>query len=100
MESNLKAGVRAQVIFMGRTPGGCRLVIHGLLDEGRDIFHFMQLFDEDAMRTFYKKFKDEIHRICAEDEFMCGCAGWCELTKGALERTLMLIEDEIKNDYH
>lgn len=98
---SLKETVRKQVNFMGRTPGGCKLVIHDLLDNGRDIFQFMQLFNEEAIEDFYYAHAAEIDEICAEDqEALAEEASIHNGTKLALEKTLILIEGEIKNGSH
>lgn len=95
---NLKDKVSKQVTFMGKTPGGCKLVLHNLLDNGRDIFQFMQLFTEKAIEDFYYEHAVEIDEICAEDEELGQLAGIRNGTKLALEKTLMIIEGELKND--
>lgn len=94
---NLKEKVSAQVASVGKTPGGCKLVIHNLLDNGRDIFQFMQLFTKEAIEDFYYKYAVEIDLLCAEDESEAATDTF-EYTKLALEKTLMVIEGEIKNE--
>lgn len=95
---DLKETVNKQVTFMGKTPGGCKLVIHDLLDNGRDIFQFMQLFDEAAIEKFYYTHAVDIDELCATDNDMLPEeVSMCEGTKHALEKTLMIIEGEIKN---
>ena len=94
---NLKESVSKQVTFMGKTPGGCKLVLHNLLDNGRDILQFMQLFNEKAIEAFYHKHASEIDALCAEDEELGQMSGVQNGTKLALEKTLMLIEGELKN---
>jgi len=99
----LKERVHKQVQFMGKTPGGCQLAIRNLLDHGRDVFQFMQLFDESATKKFYYENREEIDTLCSEEDELTAKA---ELTgsweyqhvKLALEKTLMLIEAEMKND--
>lgn len=93
---NLKESVSKRVTFMGRTPGGCKLVLHNLLDDGRDVFQFMQLFTKASIEAFYYEYVTEIDALCTED------GGYEEANiqegvKLALEKTLMLIEGEIKN---
>lgn len=95
---NLKESVSKQLAFSGRTPGGCKLVIHNLLDNGQNIFQFMQLFNEKDIEAFYHEHAEEIDEICAEDQELGQMLGICEGTKIALERTLMLIEVDVKNE--
>ena len=97
---NLKERVKAQVTFMGKTPGGCKLVLRSLLDDGRDVFQFMQLFNEADIEGFYYAYAAEIDQFCAEDEELGQTLGVQNGTKLALEKTLILIEGEIKNDNH
>jgi len=98
---NLKERVKAQVTFMGKTPGGCKLVLRSLLDDGRDVSQFMQLFNEKAIEEFYYEHASEIDELCAEDQdVLPEDASMFDGTKHALEKTLMLIEHEIKNDNH
>ena len=88
---------------MGKTPGGCKLVLHNLLDNGRDVFQFMQLFTDAAIEDFYYAYSREIDELCAEDsDMLSGDTNVLEGTKLALEKTLVIIEGEIKNDskYH
>jgi len=97
----LKEQVRTQVQFMGKTPGGQKLVLCGLLNDGRDIFQFMQLFSESAIKKFYHENREEVDRLCSEEDEMTAAA---ELTgaweqdhlKLAFEKILMVIESEIK----
>ena len=89
--------VQKQVIARGNTLGGQRLAICNLLDHGQDIFQFMQLFTAKAIESFYYGFAAEIDTLCAEDEILPTDAGICEYTKLAVEKTLMLIEGELKN---
>jgi len=96
---NLKDRVGKQVAFVGKTPGGCKLVIHNLLDNGRDIFQFMQLFTKAAIEAFYYEYAIEIDLLCAEDESEAA-TNIFEYTKLALEKTLMIIEGEIKNEIY
>lgn len=94
----LREKVQKQVTFMGRTPGGCRLVLHDLLDNGRDVFQFMQLFTEDEVEVFYYIHAKEIDTLCTEDEVE-GLAAETTIhgdTKLALEKILMLIEGDMK----
>lgn len=96
---NLKESVSKQVAFSGRTPGGCKLVLKNLLDHGQDVFQFMQLFNEIDINNFYFAHAKEIDEICAADqEALPEEASIREGTKLALEKTLIIIEDEIKND--
>lgn len=97
---NLKERVSAQVTFMGKTPGGCKLVLRSLLDDGRDVFQFMQLFNEKDIELFYCKHVAEIDELCAEDEELGQLLGVRNGTKLALEKTLIIIEGEIKNEHH
>lgn len=94
---HLKMAVSKQVKFMGKTPGGCKLVLHNLLDNGQDVFQFMQLFDEAAIAEFYDTHQEEIDKLCIEDQENYEEASEYESVKLALEKTLMLIEGEIKN---
>lgn len=98
---NLKESVSNQVAFSGRTPGGCKLVLHDLLDNGRDVFQFMQLFNEQDIKNFAFRHTEEITTLCAEDdEILPAGASLKAMTKLALEKTLIIIEGEIKNDSH
>jgi len=96
---NLKERVSNQVAFIGKTPGGCKLVLRNLLDDGRDVFQFMQLFSQEAIVGFYRTHQEEIGELCREEEELTidarSVRGYVKL---ALEKTLMLIEGEIKND--
>jgi len=95
---SLKETVNGRVSFVGKTPGGCLLAIHHLLDAKRDVFQFMQLFNEEAIEEFYYAYAREIDELCAEDDdVLSEDANMEEGTKYALEKTLMVIEDEIKN---
>lgn len=94
---SLKEKVSNQVAFMGKTPGGCKLVLRNLLDDGRDVFQFMQLFNEEAIEEFYYEYAVEIDQLCAEDQELGQMLGMREGTKLALEKTLIIIEGEIKN---
>ena len=96
----LREQVYKQVLFMGKTPGGCKLVLHNLLDNGRDIFQFMQLFNQEAITNFYYNYQEEIGDLLREDNALLIDAGVREYVKLALEKVLMLIEGEIKNDKH
>lgn len=99
----LREQVQKQLQFMGKTPGGCKLTLCNLLDHQRDVFQFMQLFDTRAIDECYYKYRSEIDTICSEDDALVAEA---ELTgdwerdhlKCALERMLMLIEKELKDD--
>lgn len=95
---NLKERVSNQVAFMGKTPGGCKLVLRNLLDDGRDVFQFMQLFTTADIDKFYDTHEEEIDELCTEDQENYEEASEYESVKLALEKTLMLIEGEIKND--
>lgn len=95
---SLKDVVGNQVAKMGRTPGGCKLLLRGLLDGGRDVFQFMQLFNKVDIGRFYYCHQIEIDELCAEDEELGQLAGTQNGTKLALEKTLMLVEAEIKNE--
>lgn len=98
---SLSKRVHEQIVFMGKTPGGCKLVLCNLLDHQRDIFQFMQLFTAQAIKECYYKYRKEVDGICSEDDVLVAEA---ELTgawerdhlKCALERILMLIEKELK----
>lgn len=92
----LKEHVHKQVLFAGGTPGGCKLLLKNLLDHGRDVFQFMQLFTPLDIEDFYYNHAVEIDRLCADDEGPTANARMQELTKLALEKTLMIIEGEIK----
>jgi len=94
---DLKESVSKQVTFMGKTPGGCKLVLRSLLDDGRDILQFMQLFTDADIATFYDTHQEEIDVLCIEDQENYEEASEYESVKLALEKTLMLIEGEIKN---
>lgn len=94
---NLKETVNSQVLFMGRTPGGCKLAIHNLLDNGRDIFQFMQLFNEEAIEEFYYDHAGDIDKLLEDDNIAIELLSMHDGTKLALEKTLMLIEQELKN---
>lgn len=95
----LRETVRKQVDFVGKTPGGRKLILHHLLDAGRDVFQFMQLFDQAAIIAFYYQHAGAIDELCTEDQEMLPAgAGMQECTKFALEKTLILIEGEIKNN--
>lgn len=94
---NLKEAVSNQVAFTGRTPGGCKLVLRSLLNDGRDVFQFMQLFDKRAIEEFYHTYSVEIDELCAEDEELAEDASMQTGTKLALELVLIIIEGEIKN---
>jgi len=93
----LKETINNQLIFAGRTPGGCCLVLKNLLDCGRDIHQFMQLFTAPDIEAFYQLHQDEIDDLCSEDEELMTDASVYGYTKLALEKTLMLIEAEMKN---
>ena len=96
---DLKETVRNQVAFVGKTPGGCKLALRSLLDDGRDVLQFMQLFTQEAIKDFAFTHADEIATICAEDEeILPSGASMQAMTKLALEKTLILIEGEIKNN--
>lgn len=97
MQETFKEVVRKQVVFTGRTPGGCRLILRSILNDGRDVFQFMQLFRNDDVDKFFRRYAVEINNICTADGFLADDVNWCELTKAALERVLMLIEVEMKN---
>jgi len=94
---DLKMVVNERVTFMGRTPGGCKLALHNLLDNSRDVFQFMQLFNDADIATFYDAHQEEIDALCIEDQEDYEEASEYESVKLALEKTLMLIEGEIKN---
>lgn len=94
---NLKERVSAQVTFMGKTPGGCKLVLRSLLDDGRDVFQFMQLFNTKDIDAFYDTYEDEIDMLCVEDQEGYEEASERDSVKLALEKTLIIIEGEIKN---
>lgn len=95
---NLKESVSNQVAFNGGTPGGCKLLLTNLLDHGRDVFQFMQLFSPHTIDEFYYTHAVEIDAICAEDEeILPEDASMLAMTKLALEKTLIIIEGEIKN---
>lgn len=87
-----------QVAKMGSTPGGCKLLLHDLLDNGRDVFQFMQLFNEKAIESFYYGHAGEIDRLCAEHAELPEGASIREGTKLALEKVLILIEAEMKSE--
>lgn len=95
----LKERVHEQVLFAGKTPGGCKLALHNLLDNGRDVFQFMQLFNKEDIEGFYYAYAQEIDELCAGDVDMLSGEeiSMREGTKHALEKTLMLIEGEIKD---
>ena len=98
---NLKESVSNQVAFSGGTPGGCKLLLKNLLDHGRDVFQFMQLFNEKAIQTFYYEHFGDIDLLVAEDEgdegFVAAHADMVAGVKLALEKTLIIVEGEIKN---
>lgn len=93
----LKEQVRNQVLFAGSTPGGCRLTLKNLLDHGRDVFQFMQLFTPLDVEDFYYNHAVEIDQFCADDDVLADNPGMAQLTKFALEKVLMLIEGEMTN---
>lgn len=93
----LRERVHKQVLFVGRTPGGCKLVLHDLLDNGRDILQFMQLFKQEDVVQFYYNHQEAIGALCAEEEELVVDASVQGYVKLALEKTLILIEGEIKN---
>jgi len=96
---DLKEAVSNQVAFTGGSPGGCKLVLRNLLDDGRDVFQFMQLFTQEAIKAFAFTHAEEIATICAEDEeILPSGASMQAMTKLALEKTLIIVEGEIKND--
>ncbi len=104
----LTGQVEKQVQFMGKSPGGCKLLLRSLLDDGRSIFQFMQLFDERAIKEFYYKNREEIDTLCSEEDELTApvvkiepkvelTGSWeYQHAKFALEKILMLIESEIK----
>ena len=92
----LKERVHKQVLFAGGTPGGCKLVLKNLLDNGRDVFQFMQLFGQEAIVQFYYDYQEEISALFREDDGLLVDEGVRGYVKLALEKILMLIEGEIK----
>lgn len=94
----LREQVDKQVLLRGNTPGGCKLVLHNLLDNGRDIFQFMQLFNGRDIDEFYDAHEDEIDKLCTDDQEDYEEANEYDSVRLALEKTLMLIEGEIKNN--
>ncbi len=92
----LKMVVNKQVMLMGKTPGSRKLILHNLLDNGRDICQFMQLFDNTAVETFYDEHAGEIDEMCTEDvDLLPTGVSIADQVRHALEKTLMLIEHEI-----
>ena len=87
--------VHERVLFNGRTPGGCQLVLNNLLDCGRDVFQFMRLFSVTDVNKFYFSHQEEIDNLCNEDEELLDGLYNPSYTKLALEKCLMLIEQEI-----
>ncbi len=97
----LTGQVEKQVQFMGKSPGGCKLLLRNLLDDGRSIFQFMQLFDERAIEECYYKNREEIDILCYEEDELTAkvelTGSWeHQHVKFALEKILILIESEIK----
>lgn len=94
----LKEQVHKQVLFAGGTPGGCKLTLKNLLDHGRDVFQFMQLFTPLDIEDFYYRNAVEIDRLCIDDtDGLMVDPNMQTLTKLALEKVLMLIEGEMKH---
>lgn len=93
---NLLEEVRERVLFNGRTPGGCQLVLNNLLDYNRDVFQFIQLFTARDINMFYLKHQVEIDELGEEDQELLteppGVQTWVKL---ALEKCLMQVETEI-----
>lgn len=87
--------VRAQVLFHGKTPGGCQLTLNYLLNQGHDVFQFMRLFTARDVNRFFLKYEEEINALCDEDAELLTTACPGEWVKVALEKCLMLIEQEI-----
>jgi len=57
----------------------------------------MQLFNEKAIKDFAFTYAEEIATICTEDEEIPPSGASMQvMTKLALEKTLMLIEQELK----
>lgn len=96
----LREQVHKQVLLMGRTPGGCKLTLHNLLDNGRDVFQFMQLFKQEDIVQFYYNYQEEIGTLCTEEDELVTDPSVRGYVKLALEKTLILIEGEIKNAIH
>lgn len=103
----LKEQVGNQVAFVGKSPGGCKLVLKDLLDGGRDVLQFMQLFSEQTIEHFYAEHQEEIQGLYAENpELLDGTisdervgTGLRATTRLALEKTLIVIENELKNEF-
>ena len=94
---DLKEAVSNQVAFTGGSPGGCKLVLRNLLDDGRDVFQFMQLFTQDAIVEFYHTHQEAIRKFCSEEDELVTDASVRGYVKLALEKVLIIIEGEIKN---
>lgn len=96
---HLKKIVSERLTARGRTHAGCEQVLHHLLDEGQDVCEFMQLFNEANINAFYLTYDDEIDALCGEDEFpeQMGAREW---VTSALQKILMLIEEEMKDVHH
>lgn len=90
--------VRKQLWARGQTPGARNLVLNLLLDQGQDIFQFMHLFSCRDVNNFYLKYQNEIDSLCEEDELFKPFeeVEIPSYVKLALEKTLMLIEQELK----
>lgn len=95
---DLKEAVSNQVAFTGRSPGGCKLILRNLLDDGRDIFQFMQLFKQEDIVEFYHTHREAICKFCSEEDELVVDASVRGYVKLALEKVLIVIEGEIKND--
>lgn len=92
----LKEQVHKQVLFAGGTPGGCKLTLKNLLDHGRDVLQFMQLFTPEDVEDFYYKNATEIDRLCLDDDDEDTASASIQVfTKTALEKILMTIEGEM-----
>lgn len=79
-----------------------RKLLTSLLDDKWDVFTFMQLTSLDDKRRFYFKYAEELEEFRHEDpEALCSLCRdgdyLCSVVKVGLEKTLMLIEEELKH---
>ncbi|KKN52386.1 hypothetical protein LCGC14_0613030 [marine sediment metagenome] len=92
----LLEAVRKRVNLNGHTMGGRLLAIKNILDHSRDVFQFMQLFNEADIGMFYESYGGEINKMYIEEVELVENNSLRAVTKLALEKTLMLIEVELK----
>lgn len=96
---SLQDAVQARVDYVGRSPAGRKFILLDLLDYGRDVHEFMQLFRKEDIEAFYRKHQSEIDALYEEDMVLLPDPSASGRIKLAVEKTLMIIEAEMEVKY-